>query len=300
MEILYIIAALLFVWFFARYRRLKYLAEIIELIETDYIKLLKDSLERRVYSKKNEIIDFREIYKNHFNSMIKNAEKEILEYKNNPIFNKELEVCIQVKYSWINAYSFFKDKKVSNYISMTQEDRDNYNFYINAEVCNYLWLIEYLKEYPQNGFYETKEILESLNLSLTRDLVGFSSYMKNKNIVWSLNKITENFDKKDKPYLLRFLELLKYQGEHCFDDDEYRDIKLFTGKEIEELNSKIDIFFTKEVLKHNFKYIGQLIHIIQEIKDEYRLDKYNIQILTELNIQLYSVSSSLILTAQKK
>lgn len=303
MKIVFVIIFIIVIWIFLKYRKIKCLAKVRELIETDYIKQKKEILERTLKNSHiDSNIDFKNIYKTHFKNIIKKAEEKKLEYINSPIFSKEIEVCIQVKYSWINTYYFFKDEKVSKYISIVQVNKEDYTFHIRAETCSYLWLTEYIYMLHANSHsscYDTKEILESLDYSLSRDLVGFSDYKRNRNIVWSINKILENFEEKNSSYLLRLLELLKYNGEHYFDDEDFKDIKLFTGKEIKEINYKIEIFFINEILKHNFKYIIQLENILRELESKNGINNYDVKFLNDLQKEIAVVTSSLNISIEK-
>lgn len=123
-------------------------------------------------------------------------------------------------------------------------------------------------------------------------------YQFYKRTIYSITKLMKNFNENEVTYLIRLLELLKYDGEHYFDD--FQDIKLFSGKEIKEIKEFIEYFFIIEILKNDFKYIGELRKIIVEMEIEYKLKSedghiyYSVDILDNIlqNINLIGIQLS--------
>lgn len=187
--VIYIVAVLIFLFLLFRYLKRRYFTKVlstfIDNFELSYIKSLKEQLERTVkysYPKLNKNTDFKEIYNQHFNEILRNSHEYI----------------------------------------------DNYDLYFKQD---------------------EKE------------------YQLHKRTVYSITKLMKDFDKEELSYLTRLVKLLKYNGEHYFDD--CQDIKLFSGKEIKEINDFMEFFFYTEILKNDFKSIGELRKIILEMQIKY-------------------------------
>lgn len=277
-EILYLVIVLVVIFLLFRYIKRKYftkvLATFIDNFELDYIKNLREQLEGTVkysYPNLNKNTDFKEIYNQHFNTMLKNSYKYIDEYESYlSKINSTMDIVIELKEYCENSYFALNTEYILNNLNSMYQDREKNKLHLSATPIQYLYIINYLNYQIKRdicfGDHE-KYAVTQLELALKKNLANFNEYNIHKRTIFSITKLMKDFDEEKLPYLTRLLELLKYDGEHYFNS--FRDIKLFSGKQIKEIKDFIEYFFYTEILKNDFKNIGQLFNIILEMQIKY-------------------------------
>ena len=279
-EILYLVIGLVVIFLVFRYIKRKYFTKVLTLFidnfELDYIKSLREQLEKTVeysYPNLNKNTDFKEIYNQHFNTMLKNSYKYIDEYESYlSKINNTMDIIIELKDYWVNSYFALNTEYILNNLTSMYQDREKNKLHLSTTPIQYLYIINYLNFQIKKDYHDDDReyAVAQLEFALKKNLANFNEYNIHKRTIYSITKLMEDFDEKKLPYLTRLLELLEYDGEHYFDT--FQDIKLFSGKEIKEIKEIkdfIEYFFYTEILKNNFRNIGQLSNIILEMQIKY-------------------------------
>lgn len=182
-----------------------------------------------------------------------------------------------------------------NYIKSLREQLERTAKYSYPKLNKNTNFREIYQEHFNKILVSSQNYIDDYELNFRKNEKGYEFH---KRTIYSITKLMKDFDEEKLPYLTRLLELLEYDGEHYFDT--FQDIKLFSGKEIKEIKDFIEYFFITEILKNDFKYIGELRKIIVEMRVEYKLRSkdghvyYSIDILDNIlqNINLVEIQLS--------
>lgn len=302
MEIILWLCVIIVTLIFIESRKVKLLNRITKSFENQYTQRSRERLESNIkYSKVKKEIDFEKIYLENFEKILTDSQRYIQYFQNQASDNiQKIEVVLELAYSWTNSFDTLSfDKHIAIRFELIEDKKVN-KLYVSATISDFLWLVDYLNELIKQGYdYEDnkKYTLNQLLSKLENNVVKFKEYWKQKRIFQCTQKLMNDYEEENKSYIHRLLELMSYNGKHPFDN--CQDVQIFSAEEIETIKQQINIYFTLEILKHDFKYIGELISIIDKIKEEYLIKYDTIYVLHDLRSQLSLVNSCLIIALHK-
>ncbi len=312
-----ILIVLVAIWFIFQYRKLKYLAKVIEAMETRYIEDIKDNIKRRVGNPAEEPLSeqvFKEIYKVHIDNLLEKSQKFRDEFEFKNLSKEKIDIYIPKDSGWNNYYFVLQyDRKILKDEIILEYDKNKcQQLKLSGNVVGFIGVVSYLSSLKEDIFdmNDREELLRNILEALYKEVVDFKEYWMHRKTRHLVGILEKNFKEDETPYLKRILKLLKNSGEHRYSS--YEEVKLFTCKEIDTIKNKIDNYCLREILRHDFKYIGQLKTIIDDLEKEYGLidhamsgglflmsGKYNVRALEAIKNEIYTTGLSLTIISDR-